>query len=104
MNWDLEYMYADVSLLLLSLFIRNHSAWRRAPSRRNKTSSLAFLSGTSLGNLRRCCTLETLAVLLEDFRLDLCFLKALRCQLDKTRLFVFMDPTEANSTSQTGLK
>lgn len=27
MNWELEYMYGDVSLLLLSLFIINSSAW-----------------------------------------------------------------------------
>lgn len=27
MNWELEYMYAEVSLLLLSLFLMNHSVW-----------------------------------------------------------------------------
>lgn len=27
MDWDLEYMYADVSLLLLSLFLIHGSVW-----------------------------------------------------------------------------
>lgn len=29
MNWELDYMYTDVSLLLLSLLIANHSVHQR---------------------------------------------------------------------------